>query len=450
MEDLARYLFLDFVQMKGWMDDPLVIESGDGVYVTDVHGKRYLDGLSGIFVMNLGYGNREIAEAVASQLMKLPFNPQMATNERALELVALLRDLAPAYTHVKLLSGGSEATEAAMKIARQYHKQTGSPGKYKVLSHYRGYHGGTGHALAATGWAKWKTVFEPLSAGFVHVHTPDPYRPPFPVAREKLGEAYAALVEETIRLEGSETVAAIICEPVLMSAGIVVPPDDYLPRLREIADRHNVLLLCDEVITGFGRTGTLFCSEQYGIWPDILCCGKGMSGGYAPLAAVLLKDRVAAAFWGEPEALVQYHAGHTFAGNPVACAAGVAAITQLTKGGALERSVPVGQHLRRQLHAVAARHPFVGDVRGRGMLLGLEFVKDRETKERFPDEVAFGNKVASAARKRGLLLRASPWFVAIGPPLTTTQEQADDLCSMLDDALTDVSAQVAALAAPRP
>jgi len=397
--------------------------------------------------MNLGYGNREIAEEVAAQVARLPFNPQMATNPRALELVALLRDLVPRYTHMKFLSGGSEATEAAMKIARQYHRQTGNPGKYKMLSHYRGYHGGTGHALAATGWAKWKSVFEPLTAGFVHVHTPDPYRPPFPIPPEQLGAAFANLVEETVRLEGPETVAAIICEPVLMSAGIVVPPDDYLPRLRVIADRYDLLLICDEVITGFGRTGTLFCSEQYGVAPDIICCGKGMSGGYAPLSAVLMTERVGAAFWGEPEALVQYHAGHTFAANPVACAAGVAAIRQLTAGGVLERSVPVGQHLRRGLLAVAARHQVVGDVRGRGMLLGLEFVRDQTTRERFPDDVAFGTRVAAAARKRGLLLRASPWFTAVGPPLTTTMAEADQLCSILDEAIAEVSAEVGTIAA---
>jgi adenosylmethionine-8-amino-7-oxononanoate aminotransferase len=442
MEELARYVFLDFVQMQAWTADPLVIESGDGVYVTDTHGKRYIDGLSGIFTMNLGYGNRAIATAVADQVLRLPFNPQMATNERTLELAALMREIAPRFTHMKFLSGGSEATEAAIKIARQYHRQTGNPTKYKVVSHYRGYHGGTGHALAATGWAKWKDPFEPLPAGFVHVHTPDPYRPPFPAPAQRLGDVYASLVEETIRLEGPDTVAAIIVEPVLMSAGVIVPPDGYLQGLRAIADRYNVLLILDEVITGFGRTGTLFCCEQSGVWPDIMCCGKGMSAGYAPLSAVLMTERIAAPFWGNPDAMVQYHAGHTYAGNPVACAAGIAAVTQLVKGGVLPAAVKASEHLRAGLVALAARHNVIGDVRGRGMLLGLEFVRDHETRERFPDSVGFGTRLAAATRKRGLLLRASAWFAAVGPPLTISIPEVDALCAILDDALQEVSADV--------
>jgi len=449
VDDLARYLFLDFVQMRGWVADPLVIESGQGIRVTDSQGKSYIDGLSGIFVMNLGYGNEAIARAVSEQVMRLPFTPQMATNRRALELVELMRSIAPQFSRMKFVSGGSEATETAMKIARQYHRQTGHPGEYKIMSHYRGYHGGTGHALAATGWAKFKTSFEPFASGFIHLHTPDPYRTPFPIASDHVGEAYASLVEETVRLEGPDTVAAIIVEPVLMSAGVIVPPADYLPRLREIADRYEVLLIADEVITGFGRTGTLFCCEQSNIWPDILCCGKGMSGGYAPLAAVLMSESVGAAFWGEPDALVQYHAGHTFAGNPVACAAGIAALHQLVDGGVLAASRKVAAHLLRGLQSLAERHPVIGDVRGRGLLLGLEFVADRGTKQRFTEDMGFGLRVASEARQRGLLLRASPWFTAVGPPLTTTVREADEIVGILDDALTAAVADVPAVSSTR-
>jgi adenosylmethionine-8-amino-7-oxononanoate aminotransferase len=207
------------------------------------------------------------------------------------------------------------------------------------------------------------------------------------------------------------------------------------------------LLIFDEVITGFGRTGKLFCMEHSGVEPDIICVGKGMSGGYAPLSGLVISQKVADAFWGEPEALVQFHAGHTYGGNPLACAAGVAAIGVLLRGGVLENGAEVGAYARQRLAELPRRHPTVGDVRGDGMLLGLELVKDRATRERFGDEVAFGNRVATAARKRGLLLRASPWFTAVGPPLTATRAEIDELVEILDAALEEAESSVGLLAA---
>jgi 4-aminobutyrate--pyruvate transaminase len=203
-----------------------------------------------------------------------------------------------------------------------------------------------------------------------------------------------------------------------------------------------VLLIFDEVITGFGRTGKLFCMEHSGVEPDLFCCGKGMSGGYAPLSGLVISEKVAAAFWGEPEALVQFHAGHTFGGNPVACAAGVAAIKVLLNAGVLENGARVGAYLKRRLEELARRHPTAGEVRGEGMLLGIEFVKDRASRERFGDELAFGARVQAAARRRGLLLRASPWFTAVAPPLTTTEAEVDELVELLDAALEEAEASV--------
>lgn len=440
MEEYARHLMLDFVQMKSWCEDPLIVERAEGIRVVDCDGTSYIDGLSGIFVVNLGYGNERVIRAVAEQTARLPFQPQMATNPRALELTRLLLEITPPqFTAVKLASGGSEATEGAIKIARQYHRQTGNPQKYKVLSHYRAYHGATGNSLAATGWARLKVPFEPLGAGFVHLHTPDPFRPPFDVAPEKVGETFARMAEEVVRLEGPDTVAAIVVEPLLMSAGVVVPPDDYMRALREICDRYSVLLIVDEVITGFGRTGTLFAQEHTGAWGDLVCIGKGMSGGYAPLAATLLSERVARAFWGEPERGVQFHAGHTYAGQPVACAAGVAAISELLERGLVQQAARVGDYLHDQLLALKDRHEAIGDARGRGLLRGIEFVRDRRTRERFPDDWQLGNKVAAASRRRGLLLRASPWFAAIGPPLIATEADIDEIVAILDAALAEVT-----------
>jgi adenosylmethionine-8-amino-7-oxononanoate aminotransferase len=441
--ELSKLVMLDFVQMKSFCEDPLVVERAEGVRVWDTEGRGYIDGLSGIYVVNVGHGRPEIVEAMKAQLDRIAFAPQMATNPPALELAELLIRITPEqYTRVKFHSGGSEATEAAIKLARQYHRQSGSPGRYKVLSHYRGYHGATGNSLAATGWPHLRAPFEPFPTGFIRLHTPDPYRPLFPGTPEQIGATYARLADETIRMEGPSTVAAIIVEPVMMSAGIIVPPPGYLAGLREVADRHGVLLILDEVITGFGRTGKLFAREHSGVFPDLFCVGKGMSGGYAPLSAVVLSERIADAFWGEPSESVQFHAGHTFAGNPLACAAGVAAVRVLIESGALENGARVGAYAKRRLQELQARHEAIGDVRGEGMLLGLEFVRDRQSRERFADDVGFGLRVQAEARQRGLLLRCSAWFAAVGPPLTTTAAEVDEIVSILDASIGAVEASL--------
>ena len=300
MKELARHIMVDFLPMKDFAENPLILTEGRGIHVTDVDGRRFIDGLSGTFCVNLGHGNKRLAEAASRQIERLALAaPTLGTSDRALELVKLLLDITPPqYTTVKLLSGGSEATEAAIKMARQYWKQVGRGTKYKILSHYRGYHGGTGHALAAGGWPSWRAPYEPLPGGFIHLHTPDPYRPPFPGGPETLGATYARLLEEVIQLEGPETIAALITEPIMMSAGVVVPPREYLPRVRELCDRHDIVLIYDEIITGFGRTGKLFAAEHWNAWPDIFCLGKGISGGYAPLSANLLTTKIGQVFYG--------------------------------------------------------------------------------------------------------------------------------------------------------
>jgi adenosylmethionine-8-amino-7-oxononanoate aminotransferase len=439
MKELASRIMVDFLPMKDFAESPLILTEGHGIYVTDVDGKRYIDGLSGTFCVNLGHGNRALAEAGAQQLGRLALAcPTLGTSDRALELIRTLLDLLPRqYTTVKLLSGGSEVTEAAIKMARQYHKQVGAATRYKILSHYRAYHGGTGHALAAGGWPGWRTAYEPLAGGFIHLHTPDPYRPPFAGTPETVGETYARLVEEVIQLEGPETIAALITEPIMTSAGVVVPPRDYLPRLRALCDRYGILLIYDEIITGFGRTGTLFAAEHWNAWPDLLCLGKGMSGGYAPLSATVVTDKVAKAFWGTASQGVQFHAGHTYGGNPVASAIGLAAIRQIVEERIVENSKARGAQAQARLREIQAREPLLGDVRGEGLLVGVEFVADQATRERFPSEVNFGIRVREAARRRGLLLRASHWMVAFAPPLTTSAQEMDDIVDIFDASLAE-------------
>jgi adenosylmethionine-8-amino-7-oxononanoate aminotransferase len=440
MKELARHIMVDFLPMKDFAEDPLVLTEGRGIHVIDVDGRRYIDGLSGTFCVNLGHGNRRLAEAASRQIERLALAcPTLGTSDRALELVKVLLEVSPPqYTTVKLLSGGSEVTEAAIKMARQYHKQSGRATKYKVLSHYRAYHGATGHALAAGGWPTWRVAYEPLPGGFLHLHTPDPYRAPFPGGPADLGATYARLVEEVIQLEGPETIAAFITEPILMSAGVIVPPRDYLPRIRELCDRYEIVLIYDEIITGFGRTGKLFAAEHWNAWPDIFCLGKGMSGGYAPLSANLLTTRLGEAFWGSAVEQVQFHAGHTYGGNPVASAVGIAAIRQIQEDGIVENARARGAQAVARLRALQARRPVIGDVRGEGLLLGVEFVRDPASRDRFPAEVNFGIKVREAARRRGLLLRASHWMVALAPPLTISASEMDEMLDILEAALEDV------------
>jgi adenosylmethionine-8-amino-7-oxononanoate aminotransferase len=439
VKELARHIMVDFLPMKTFAENPLILTEGRGIHVIDVDGRRYVDGLSGTFCVNLGHGNKALAEAAARQLERLVLAcPTLGTNDRALELTRVLLDILPRqYTTVKLLSGGSEVTEAAIKMARQYHKQTGAATKYKVLSHYRAYHGATGHALAAGGWPGWRAAYEPLPGGFIHLHTPDPYRPPFPGDPATLGVTYARLVEEVIQLEGPETIAAFITEPILTSAGVVVPPSDYLPRIRALCDRYDILLIYDEIITGFGRTGTLFAAELWDTWPDIFCLGKGMSGGYAPLAANVLTGRIAEAFWGEAADAVQFHAGHTYGGNPVACAVGLAAIRQIAEERIVENAKARGAQAQARLREIQARRPVIGDVRGEGLLVGVEFVREAGTRDPFPAEVGFGLRVREAARRRGLLLRASHWMVALAPPLTTSATEMDEILEIFEAALDD-------------
>jgi adenosylmethionine-8-amino-7-oxononanoate aminotransferase len=439
MKELARRIMVDFIPMKPFAEDPLILTEGRGIRVTDVDGRRYIDGLSGTFCVNLGHGNAALAQAAARQLERLALAvPTLGTSDRALELVKALLELMPGrYTTVKLLSGGSEVTEAAIKMARQYHKQAGRATKYKVLSHYRAYHGGTGHSLAAGGWPGWRAAYEPLPGGFIHLHTPDPYRPPFPGDAETVGATYARLLEEVIELEGPETIAAFITEPILMSAGVVVPPADYLPRVRALCDRHDILLIYDEIITGFGRTGSMFAAELTDTWPDIFCLGKGMSGGYAPLSANVLTGRVAEAFWGDAADAVQFHAGHTYGGNPVACAVGLAAIRQIVEERIVENAKARGAQMQARLREIQARRPAIGDVRGEGLLIGVELVQDRATRAPYPAAVNLGIRVRDAARRRGLLLRASHWMVAFAPPLTTTAAEVDEIVDIFDAALAE-------------
>ena len=433
-------LMIDFNQMQAFMEDPLVIVEGSGVRLTDAQGRSYIDGIAGIAAMQFGHGNRPIIEAMQAQLERVALTlPIYATNEPAIELAERLIDVFPSdFTTVKFVSGGSEANETAIKMARQYHKQTGNPGKFKVISRYASYHGATLGALAATGGAARKAKYEPLPAGFVKVHPPDCYHCPFKLTYPDCGVLCAEIVDDVIRNEGPDTVAAFIAEPVIMSAeAFVVPPPEYFAILREICDRHNVVLIFDEIITGFGRLGELFGADVYRTYPDIMTVGKGISGGYAPLAAAIIHGRIAQAFLGERDAGVHFNAGHTYSGNPVSCAAGLAALRQITTGGVLDNCRRQSKRLRRHLEDMADRYEVVGRVDGHGLLLGVEFVADRSTRASFPSERPFGRAVGAEARTRGLIGRAGDHVWVFAPPLTSTDGEIDEMAEILDASIAE-------------
>jgi adenosylmethionine-8-amino-7-oxononanoate aminotransferase len=437
-----RFLRQIFVrdQMAEWSKHPLIMAKADGVCYWDVDGKRYLDALSGIYVASVGHNNRRVIDAVRKQLDTLTFSPPMhGTNPLAIQLANLLAELAPGdLSTVKFQCGGAEVTEAAIKLARQYHKLTGSPGKYKIIARYQSWHGSTMGSLSASGLKSRKTVNEPLAPGFLHVFPPTCYRCPFGKSYPDCGITCASLINDVIDMEDPATVAAIMVEPIGHTGGIIDPPQEYLPMLREYCNRHNVLLIFDEIITGIGRTGQMFAAQTFGVTPDVLCIGKGLAGGYAPLSAMICRRRIADAFWGPLSQNPGFVEGHTFEGNPISCAAGIAVLQEILERDLRANARKQGERLRGHFETMARKHGVIGDIRGKGLFLGIEFVRDRSTKERFPIDLAFGVQVGRRALDNGLLCRFDPHWIAFGPPLVSTSEQIDEMAAILDRSMGDV------------
>lgn len=432
--DLLRHTVADLQQMSAFVRQPLIFDRAEGVHLWDVDGRHYWDGLSGVFVAAVGHRNRRVIDAMTAQLERLSFAPPLhGTNSQAVRLSARLAALAPGdLNYVKLLTSGSEATETAVKLCRQYWKQAGAPTRYKVISRYYAYHGATLGAMAASGTPRRRVPFEPLPAGYLHIPTVHCYRCPF--GREYPGcDVFCAeYLRQVIALEGPETVAAVIVEPIGNTGGILVPPPEYLPRLREICDAFGVLLIFDEMITGMGRTGRLFAAETFSVTPDVLCLGKGLSSGYAALAATIWSGRMQAAFEGPAEAGLEFGDAHTFSGHPVAATAGLACLDELLERDLLAAARSLGAQLEARLRAMGARYGIAGEVRGKGLLWGVELVRDPATKEPFPAEVALGHRIGAEALRGGLILRHDPHWLALAPPLVTTPDELDAMCDVLE------------------
>lgn len=437
--ETLRHIVLDLQQMKAFCDHPLIIERAKGIYLHDINGKTYIDGISGIYVVNIGHANPYVIEAIRKQQEKVSFvAPLHAVSDIAVVYAAKLATLTPGdLKTIKLLSGGSEATETAIKFARQYHRQSGNPHKYKVIGLYKGFHGGTMGAMSASGLGgPRKSVFGPFLPGFLHIMPPTCFRCAYEKTYPECNAFCARILEEVILREGPESVAAFIIEPIGNTGGIVTPPDSYLPAIREICSKYNVLLIFDEIITGFGRTGEWFAAQTFHTVPDILCMGKGMGSGYAPLSGAAISDRLYFdAFWGDEAENIHFAHGHTFGANPLSAAAGLACLEVIEKENLIANGRKAGDHLRQRLATEIGRLGVLGEVRGKGCLVGVEFVADPATKRHFPPERMFGKRLQRRMLEKGLVLRCDPDWIAVAPPLITTIDQAEEIVRVITEAL---------------
>jgi adenosylmethionine-8-amino-7-oxononanoate aminotransferase len=443
LSDLAhRHLWMHFSRLGSYgTDNPVrVMTRGKGCYVYDATGKRYLDGLAGLFAVQIGHGRKELAEAAARQAETLDYFPIWTyAHEPGIELAARLADLAPAdLNRTFFTTGGSEAVESALKLARAYFKAIGQPTRTKVISRLTTYHGTTMGALAITGIPALRTTFEPLMPGAVHVPNTNRYRHPLGDDEKAFMLAVTDALEDAIVFEGPETVAAVYLEPVQNAGGCFVPPDGYFARVREICDKYGVLLVSDEVICAFGRLGHWFGAERYDYVPDMITCAKGITSGYAPLGAVICRDFLAEPFL---EGKASFAHGLTFAGHPVSCAVSLANLDLFEREHVLEHVRAEEPELRARLDALREL-PIVGDVRGAGFFWALELVRDQATKESFAPaerEELLRGFLLPRFLDAGLIARADDRgapVVQIAPPLVAGADELDFIATTLRTTLT--------------
>lgn len=410
-----------------------VVTRAKGVWVEDAEGEQWFDTMAGLWLKNIGHGRKEIADAVYKQMQEISFSPFDTVSPPTAHLAARVAALAPdKESRIYFVSGGSEAVETALKMAKNYHKLNGESSRWKILSRWGSYHGAT---LACTSLGRGGVMgslpsdFGPLVPGNVHVAQPDEYRCQFCRDNGGCNLECARDVDRTIQNEGASTVAAFIGEPISAAAGINVPHPDYWPTIREICDKHGVVMICDEVITGFGRTGKMFAMENWDVKPDIFTVAKALTSGYLPIGAAVASSKIAGAFAGDAGATFQHL--FTFGGNPTSCAAGMANLDILEGEGMVENSAKMGEYLFEQLQSLY-EHRIVGDIRGgMGLLAAVEIVKDRDTRERFPPEAGVGAKVSRLMREHKMLGRAAD-VIPLSPPLCITRDEVDHLVHQID------------------
>jgi len=422
--------------------EPMVYVRGRGAMVTDIQGRDYIDGLAGLWNVNVGHGREELGKAAADQMGELAYYSCYtgSSNIPAIQLADKLIELAPKNMQaVFFTSGGAESNESAFKTARFYWKAKGKPDKIKIISRFNAYHGVTLQAMSATGMAPYWKMFEPRVPGFVHIPTCYPYRQEGGKPGETAGQTAARLLEEAILREGPDTVAAFIAEPIHGGGGVIYPTDDYFPLVRQVCDRHQVLFIADEVITGFCRTGKWFAMEHWNVNPDILSFAKGVSSGYLPLGGIMVSKAIKEAMDSVTLEDRWMHA-YTYSGHPTCCAVGIKNLEIMERERLWERAAVMGKRLHEGLHAAFDDHPNLGDIRsGKGLLAAVELVEDQATKKMFDPDKKIGPRLMQEMTKRGLVTRARMENIFFSPPLVITEAELDRMISITRDAVKAVT-----------
>ncbi|MCP3727103.1 aminotransferase class III-fold pyridoxal phosphate-dependent enzyme [Paraburkholderia sp. CNPSo 3272] len=415
---------------------PDIITRGEGSWIWDADGKKLLDGVGGLWSVNLGFGRTEIRDAIVSQLDELPYYNTFrgTTHPRAIELSARLVGMmeADGVSSVFFSSGGSDAVEGALKLARQYWKIKGQADRTKFISLKQGYHGVHFGGMSVNGNTNFRRAYEPLLPGCFHIDTPWVYRNPYTEDPVKLGEICAQLLEREIQFQGPDTVAAFIAEPVQGAGGVIVPPANYWPLVREICDKYGVLLIADEVVTGFGRTGQLFGTRLWNVKADLWCLAKGISSGYVPLGATAISQKVADAFRAGDASMAAISHGYTYSAHPVAAAAALAALDLLERENVAANAAEQGAYLHQRLAELGKQSRLIGDARGVGLMACLEMVADKTTKAPFGRGAKEVSRVAREAYDRGLMVRTSGPNIILSPALTINRQEIDFMCDVLE------------------
>jgi len=439
-----RHLWHPFTQMQDWLgEEPLIVDSADGVTLQDTLGNRYLDGVSSLWCNVHGHRVPEIDEAIRVQLGKVAHSTLLGLASTAsIECAQAIAAVVPrGLTRVFFSDAGATAVEIALKMAFQHHQLRGDAERTEFVALRGGYHGDTIGAVSLGGIDLFHRIFKPLLFGVHHAPQPYCYRCPLGKTWPGCEMACADEVERVFEARRGK-IAALVLEPVMQGAdGMIAQPPGYVRRMRELCDRHGALLVCDEVATGFGRTGTMFAVEQEGVVPDILTMAKGITGGYLPLAATVTTERVFESFLGPFSEQRTFFHGHTYAGNPLACAAAAASIRLLRDRKVIEGLPAKIAALSRAL-APALRMEHVGDVRQRGLMVGIELVRDRATKEEYAYALRAGHRVILEARRRGAILRPLGNVVVLMPPLAMTQAELEGLAGIALASIEQVTASL--------
>lgn len=420
---------------------PMIIARGEGVYVFDDKGNRYLDSQAGLWCVNVGHNRAEMNQAIQNQLEKIAYYTSFVDfgNEPALALAQKLIDMLTPERMAKVMfsSGGSDANETALKLARQYWRLQGQSEKTKFFSLKNGYHGVHFGTTSVTGTEVHQYAYEPLMSGCFRIDSPWLYRNPWTRDPLELGAIVAAMLEREIQHQGPHTVAAFIAEPVQGAGGVIVPPENFWPLIRQVCDKYDVLMIADEVVTGFGRTGNMFGSRGWGVAPDIMCFAKGLTSGYIPLGATVLNDRVASA-WNtlSPQSFIMH--GYTYSGHPVACAAGMAALALVEQEDLATNAAQVGQYCLQQLQSLVEQYPSVGEVRGKGLMIAIDLVADKNTRQSVDPMSPLPKQIAMAAQRQGVIVRNVGPKIILSPPLTFEHSHVDTLVAALHCAFDEV------------